>query len=268
VTGPGPGAADRQNRELRPVRPIPQAREALCGLQRALAPAGLTRLGVLAAADYDARVPAAWSTARCLPGARSAVVLAGTGRDLERALAAAAQPLDAEHPVDRFTRRAVLGALSALEPPGIARAAFYWERRGGRFADFVALARAAGLGTPGRLGLLMHPEAGPWLAIRAVVLTRVCLAPTPPPAPFDPCRDCPAPCARACPAGALASGRLDPRGCGVHRGRGGCAERCDARRACPQGAEHAPGAGLEALHMRAGSASAAAGGVATGPGDR
>jgi hypothetical protein len=229
------------------------------GLDPGLEAAGLGLAGVLSAAAHDARVPPAWRCAALLPGARSAVVLASGGRSLFRAFRAAPEARDgAADPLDRFVRRAVEGAVAALVAAGDASAAhFAFEERGGRFADFVALGLACGLGAPSRLGLLVHPRFGPWLGIRAVLLTARPLPARGGGAPpgFAPCEGCPAPCATACHGAAVApaaGGRFEVSACARTRAvEPACALRCDARRACPLGAEHAYDADAEAHHMRA-----------------
>jgi hypothetical protein len=229
-------------------------RPARLGLDPCLEAAGIDLAGVLAPAAYDAHVPAAWRQGALLPEARAVALLACGGRAFGDALRAAHPGglASARDPVERFTRAAVESAAARLREAGFAaRAAFAWERRGGDFADFVALARACGLGEPSRLGLLLHPVYGPWLALRALLLTSKPLAPTPPLADFDPCTGCPAPCADACPGAAVAPGGFDALACAHTRRRlERCAERCDARHACVVGTQHAYAADVEAHHMR------------------
>jgi epoxyqueuosine reductase QueG len=68
---------------------------------------------------------------------------------------------------------------------------------------------------------------------------------------FDPCGDCAAPCAEACPGLALAAPRFDIVRCGQHRAIDpDCAESCAARRACVVGPEHAYPPVALAHHMR------------------
>lgn len=211
--------------------------------------AGLGLRGCLSQQRYDALVPGAWRSAALLPEARAALVLAAGGRALFEAFRASPEFGRGADPLDAYTRRVVEAAAARLAAPS--RALFAFERRGGRFADFVALGRAAGLGAPSRLGLLLHPVYGPWLSIRAVVLTATRLAESRPLAGFDPCRGCPAPCARACHGTALAAARFDARACAATRGSDpGCRLRCDARRACLVGPEHAYAPDAEAHHMR------------------
>ena len=150
-------------------------------------------------ATYDAAVPEAWRSAALLPRARTAIVVASGGRALWDALARSPEFGASADPLDTYTRRTTEVAAALLEPPA-ARALFAFEQRGGAFADFVELGRLAGLGAPSRLRLLLHPLYGPWMSLRAIVLTRADweIGPAAPHA-FDPCRDCPAPCERVGP---------------------------------------------------------------------
>ena len=158
--------------------------------------AGLNLRAALPIAGYDAAVPAAWRSARLLPRARTAIVVASGGRALWDAFSRAPEYGAAADPLDAYTRRVAEAAARELE--SAARAVFAFERRGGAYADFVELGRLAGVGTPSRLRLLIHPLYGPWLSLRAVVLTRVEWDPSrSAPLAFDPCRDCRAPCQAA-----------------------------------------------------------------------
>jgi len=209
--------------------------------------AGLNLLGVLSVDRYDAEVPAAWRAAVVLPGAASAVLVGAGGTALFAALRRAPEARLARDPLDHYTRRHAEAAAERLA----GRALFAFEQRGERYADFVALGRAAGLGAPSRLGLLLHPEYGPWLSLRTLLLIPQALPETEALDGFDPCRGCPAPCAQACPGAALASGRFDVGRCAATRRREpGCGLRCDARRACVVGAAQRYDELAEAHHMR------------------
>jgi len=214
---------------VRPVR---------LGLDPALEANGFNVAGAVSIERYDGLVPPRWRAAVRRPGARHAIVLAAGGPEFFRAFRRSPEASGrSDHPVDDFARRIV---DAAARPAGTA--SYYWQRHGGRYADFVELGRAAGLGSPGRLGLLLHPEYGPWLAIRAVVLwdRALELAPSAALAPGAFCAECPAPCAGACPGGALPSEGFDPVAClGTRRQRSDCAVRCAARHACVIGGEHA-----------------------------
>ncbi len=221
------------------------------GLDPRLEGAGFNAAGALPTQRYDALVPPAWRAERLLPGARSAALLGCGGRAFGEAVARS--PCAEPHPIDRFTRRAVEAAVGVLERRGArGRALFYWERRDGEFADFVALGRACGLGEPGRLGVLLHPHYGPWFSIRALILTSAELQQTGPLRDFAPCEGCPAPCEAACPGGAVRAEGFDAGACArTSEARPGCRERCDARRACVVGREHRYPDALERRFRRA-----------------
>ncbi|MBW2292210.1 MAG: hypothetical protein JRG94_07840 [Deltaproteobacteria bacterium] len=131
--------------------PGPPGTPAAVGLDASLDAAGLNVAAVLSRERYDALVPHAWQSRALLPGATSVFVI-GSGGPAFYWAARRARP-DAQHPLDEFLEEMVTRAASKLERAGcVTRAVFYWERRGendrepGRFADFIALARAAGLG--------------------------------------------------------------------------------------------------------------------------
>jgi epoxyqueuosine reductase QueG len=176
------------------------------------------------------------------------------GRALWDAFSRAPEFGSEPEPLDAFTGRVVEAATAALERAGHpSRALLAFERHGGVHADFVALAERAGLGARSRLGLLVHSLYGPWLSLRALVLTEARWSPESPAASpgFDPCRECPAPCADACPGLAVKPGGFDVARCGQHRAVDpGCAESCAARRACVLGPDHAYAPEALAHHMR------------------
>jgi len=160
----------------------------------------------------------------------------------------------ANDPVETYTARVLDALARELGEAGHhpSRAIYPMEQRGGVWADFVALGRGAGLGVPSRLGMLIHPTYGPWLSIRAVLLTtHECPLGTSL-RDFDPCADCAAPCAEACPGGAVWPEGISARLCyETQRTNPACALRCNARRACVLGQEHAYATEAEAHHMSA-----------------
>jgi hypothetical protein len=114
------------------------------------------------------------------------------------------------------------------------------------------LGEAAGFGVVSPVsGLLLHPEFGPWVRVRAAVLCdgmpfgalpEASLAES-----FHPCCGCPRPCVTACPATVHdGMGHHDLARCGSHRLGGGCDTGCGSRAACPLGAEHRDDAGESA----------------------
>ena len=117
---------------------------------------------------------------------------------------------------------------------------------------FAKLGEAAGFGTVSPVsGLLIHPEFGPWVRVRAAVLVEG--------APFgavddasiserfQPCCGCSRPCVAACPAGVHDGlGGSDLARCAQHRHDGNCVSNCGSRSACPVGSEHRDGPGEHA----------------------
>jgi epoxyqueuosine reductase len=147
--------------------------------------------------------------------------------------------------VDRFTAVAVAAALRpCLDPAARIVHPFGPER-----VSFMRLARAAGLGVPSRLGVLIHPVFGPWIAFRAAVLVPEVVSAPRPADQFDPCPGCAQPaCMAACPGRAVGPGGWDVGACAATRADADdpCAGGCHARLACVVGPEHRyPEAALE-----------------------
>jgi hypothetical protein len=206
------------------------------GVADALRGVGCNLLGRLSRERWDALVPDAWSGAALLPAARSVWLVASGGGAFFQAFSRAPESRLPRDPLDAFTRRVVEAAAAAL--PAACRAVFPFEQRGGRYADFVALAR------------VIHRHYGPWWALRAALLTSLELPASPEPPPFDPCRGCPAPCVAACPGGAVQETFRVGACLETRRREPGCRLACAARRACVVGPEHAYPEEEEAHHMR------------------
>jgi len=98
----------------------------------------------------------------------------------------------------------------------------------------------AGLGAFGKSQLLIHPEWGPWLWLRAVVTGA--LLPQDAPVDFSPCDGCSL-CIAACPSGALSESGFNRAACESHGLAAGAVRisplgriNCDeCMRACPVG---------------------------------
>lgn len=86
----------------------------------------------------------------------------------------------------------------------------YQPARGGVFLKDAAV--LAGLGVVGRNNLLLHPQWGPRLRLRAVLIQEH-LPPSPRLEDFQPCRDCDLPCRTACPQDAFGPGRYQRPAC-------------------------------------------------------
>lgn len=205
----------------------------------------------MGAADYDARVPEAWRTSRVHEGTQTVLVVANAGPLLWEQFRAAPEFALEQDPLDTYTRRVFDDALAAKGAVGAEGAfALYNEKRDDAYLPLVALAQHAGLGSPGRVGVLLHPTYGPWMSLRGLVYVRDHIAPETL-APFDPCSGCPAPCESACPVGVVSASGVDAEGCYDARlTRAGCALKCDARRACVVGPEYAFSREQEAHHAK------------------
>lgn len=154
---------------------------------------------------------------------------------LADALAADAGLADHPDPVDRYCERVVHAAMADVTQPWLARFAHEPPPR----IAIQRLAHVAGLAqlSPGHLSV--HPEYGPWIALRAVVVVDSDgpgdPASGPAPAPALPCDDCAAHCLPHFQAALARAGAATP----------GCAQvESDwrawlaVRDACPVGRAH------------------------------
>lgn len=211
-----------------------------------LTDAGLGLTGTLPIELYDALVPASWRSAQLLPSARGALVVGNAGRVLwERFVASPERALDRD-PLDVYTRRVLGEAARLADPP--AAIGFYADRRDSVYLPLVSLARRAGFGSPGRVGVLIHPVYGPWIGVRAVLLLAEDV-PFREPDAWAPCDGCPAPCVSACHGRVIGPSGVDAAACyQVRLTLPACATRCDARSACVVAPEHAYSAEQTAHH--------------------
>ncbi len=199
-----------------------------------LADAGFGLCASLSVEEYDRLVPEPWRADTVFTETRGILVVANAGRSLWPRFRTSPEASLERDPLDRYTARA-FGEACAPD----ARFALYHEQRAGAYLPLVALAERAGLGTPGRVGVLLHSEYGPWLSLRGLVYLPRAVA-WAEPEPFAPCTGCPAPCASACHGGVVGLRGVDVEGC--YRSRlelEPCKLRCDARAACVLGPEHA-----------------------------
>jgi len=213
----------------------------VAALTHSLAAVGLNAFGVADPAAWDACVAPPRRTAALLPEAKSILVFGSGGPALWEALLAdlRANPrhlADEPHPLDAFVRRAVAAADAALGD--VPRRWFFAAADAELHLDFRALADLAGLGGKSRLGLLLHPEYGLWLGLRAALFLGAPL-PISPRAAADPCVGCPAPCITACPGNAFVDGLWNVDRCSAfHSASTLCAASCAARSACVRAPEH------------------------------
>ena len=204
---------------------------------------GLNLFGIVDAERFDAWQPLEQRTTTIQPDCGTVIVLGSGGR------AAARNPSEPNaRLVHAFqdvlpSERAAAYELAAMLHGRSVRNRLV-EPAVGQRLNFLRLAEAAGFGTVSPVsGLLLHPEFGPWVSVRAALLLDG--RPFGPVADasitdrFQPCCSCARPCLTACPVSVHDGlGNQDLARCVEHRHLGGCASGCGSRRACPVGAEH------------------------------
>ncbi len=178
------------------------------------------------------------------PAGTGTLVLVGfTGNREWPAFASSPEASDeASDPLDRWSRR-VIGGL-ALELDATALFPF----GGPPFLPFQRWAQKAEPVAPSPLGILIHPDWGLWHAYRGALAFGERLDLPPPDMRASPCDSCDGkPCLSACPVDAFSSAGYDVPACVGHIsspvGENCMSFGCQARRACPVGAEyrHTPG---------------------------
>lgn len=206
---------------------------------------GLNLFGLVDAARFDRTRPPELRIGALLPACGSVLVL-GTGGsrpafEFERQHPERARPMDARTS-DLMVEASVRVIRYELGRLGVrARYVGPEEAR----VPFGPLGEAAGFGVVSPVsGMLLHPEFGPWLRVRAALLLEGepfgPVADAALPSSFKPCCGCDKPCVSACPPRAIAGdGGKDRRRCAEYRFTGGCEDGCRVRQACPMGAEHA-----------------------------
>jgi len=213
---------------------------AVSRVRSALAAGGLNVVGTADAAAWDAAMPEARRTAALSPGARSILVVGNGGSALWETFVADLRRdprglTEEPHPLDAYVRRVVTAADPLLGD--LPRRWFWATAEAELHIDFRMLAALGGMGVQSKLGLLLHPEWGTWLGLRAACFLAADL-PVSPPVTHNPCDGCPAPCINTCIGGAFAEGRWDVDTCArFHRESDGCERTCASRLACPVGAD-------------------------------
>lgn len=165
-------------------------------VHHALSGTGVELAASCGIAEYDTRAPAALRSRVLLPGARGVIVAASAGPALWRRFCErmAAQPelREADHPYDAFVGTLLSRVDDALGAAGIRYVRFDAAFAAPLRVDFVALAQLVGLGAPAPFPLLIHPQHGPWWALRGAWLVDAEV--DPPPVLCSPCDGCSAPC--------------------------------------------------------------------------
>jgi hypothetical protein len=216
-------------------------------VRQAAAPHGLNLVAAIPAHRYDSAVTENMRARFIDPNCRSLVVIGNGGGSFWRCFTeyAARRPgwHDRQNPLDDFTREIVEGSVApVVQASGMRCSPVYPFVSDGPTLNFMELARLAGLAGPSIIGVVVHPVFGPWIALRAALLTDAALDAPGDAVGFDPCPSCgPRSCVSSCPAGAIAfPAGWDIRECLTYRveAEADCTPRCHARAGCVLGPEH------------------------------
>ncbi|MGO9835122.1 MAG: hypothetical protein ACLP1X_12985 [Polyangiaceae bacterium] len=165
-------------------------------VRTALAGSGINLVASCGIDAYDARAPEAYRSTVLMPGARGVIVAGSAGPALWRGfrehMRAAPHRWSQPDPYDAFVAEILARADVALGGASVAFRRFDAAFHAPMPVDFVALGQLVGLGSPGPFALLIHPEHGPWWALRGAWLVDAQVEP--PAAPRPPCLECAAPC--------------------------------------------------------------------------
>lgn len=225
-------------------------RDWLPDMKQRLTRRGFNLVGVCDVAAFDSSAPEGARLGESMPGARSAVVIGAGGRELWSEITGPGRRRSSEgggrtadpDPIDRFTTLMISAETDRfhLTFPGAALRVLYPFGDATVPVSFLRLAEAAGFGTGDTvLRLLIHPVYGPWVSLRACLLTDRVLRPDRRLDDFRPCDRCPRSCLDVCPVGAISLSGWDHAACFDHRRSGShCIDGCAPRLACPVGAEH------------------------------
>jgi len=184
--------------------------------------------------------------------ARTLLLVGNAGSEIYRHFFAAGESTGGvANPLDSWTRRVIepvstrFGATTVFPFGGPPWHPFQrWAKR------------AEGL-EASPLGILIHPEFGPWHAYRAaLLLDREIALPEQPRPAHHPCDKCASkPCLSTCPVGAITPDGYAVKACRSHvaspAGSDCRTAGCLARRACPVGLAHAYPARAMEFHMAA-----------------
>lgn len=234
----------------------------LAKVRHQAAAVGFNLFGLVDAVRHDACQPKERRTTTVAPRCGTVLVIGTGGRSFWEHFSGSsngrATP-ETDRAVWQFAHEGALSVKALLRSQSVSSCLIGMGRQ--TQVSLARLAEAAGLGTVSPVsGLLLHPQYGPWVAVRAALLIDgQPFGPVPDASitdRFQPCCGCNQPCVSACPANVHDGlGNQDLARCAAHRHEGNCAVGCTSRSACPVGSEHrdAPG---ERAHRHAHSMSA------------
>jgi epoxyqueuosine reductase len=142
--------------------------------------------------------------------------------------------------IDDYTRLIFESAVEILEENSVSYDIVFPFGATALDLDFMELGRMAGVGVNSLLGILLHPEYGPWISLRGAIITDLVFSAYDSPLRnFNPCPPCPKPCITACPAKTISNRGWNWEACMDYRLSGEtCKSNCASRRACPYGEQH------------------------------
>jgi hypothetical protein len=204
---------------------------------------GFNLIGFVGPQQFDACQPPGRRASDVLPDCGTIFLLGSGGSGFWSHLLAQGPPIQAPapgyHPVDDYCAKSCGELTEWLGARGVTSRTTFPDDPSA--LNFMHLAEVAGWGTISPvLGILLHPEFGPWVSMRAAVLVEGLpfgSVEGEEHQPFQPCLNCSKPCVKACPVHVFdGMGSVDLRACADNRHAGECGHGCDARRACPVGA--------------------------------
>ena len=146
----------------------------LQNITTALAPVGLNLIGTTPVADYEALVASKYHIDTLLPTAKTVIVIGNGGGEFWQHFRAYADARPGyfqqhEHPLDAYTVEIIESTLTHHLDLTRARYRYIYPFQffDGLTVSFMHLTQAAGLAGPSILGVMIHPEYGPWMALRA-----------------------------------------------------------------------------------------------------
>jgi ferredoxin len=156
----------------------------------------------------------------------------------------------AEHPLDDWTAATLQAIATKID------AVCLLPFGGPPWWPFQRWAQRGDSVFPSPIAILIHPDYGLWHAYRAALLLREPITLPAIPQQASPCDSClERPCLTTCPVGAFRASGYDVEACAAHvasaAGRDCQEQGCQARLACPVGADWHYGPGHAAFHMTA-----------------
>ncbi len=207
---------------------------------------------------YDGHVHSAKKIKQRYPSARSIILIGFAGNEYWDVLKnyMHENPEFAEDdpdPIDNYTRVVLTGISNLLLSSEHTHDVVFPFGEDSRALDFIALGELCGVGVRSMLGILLHPEYGTWISLRAAIMLEDELSIYDEPLyKFNPCVPCEKPCVVSCPASVISAEQgWDWEACMDYRlETDTCSTHCASRRACPYGSEHQYSEAEQLYHHR------------------